>query len=264
MYDFNARTYDQQVGRFHQIDPLASEGGQEALTPYQFGWNDPIKNADPDGKCPSCLIGAFVGMVVDATIQVSSSVARSIASGETPSMQSISRDYDFKQTLAAGAAGFMTGGISAYEQGIGGVAKAALANGTIGAMEQVRTTGQVNLVNVAIDAFPTPEIRVHRPVDTKAAEKLVRQAENSIESSTSTVPQRKLDRLSEAQGDLNRQNYVNEGFKSTVTSSVETTTKTFVKAFNEVTPPAAGTVKDTRPISDNTRAAKPFIPLEFK
>lgn len=53
-YDFNARGYDQQLGRFMQVDPLANEGGQESLTPFQFGLNDPIRYNDPDGKCPIC------------------------------------------------------------------------------------------------------------------------------------------------------------------------------------------------------------------
>lgn len=49
-YDFNARTYDQQMGRFHQIDPLTD--AQENLTPYHFSFNDPIRYSDPDGKFP--------------------------------------------------------------------------------------------------------------------------------------------------------------------------------------------------------------------
>ena len=55
-YDFNARTYDQQVGRFVQIDPLIEEGDQERLSPYQFSYNDPIRYNDPDGKCPACVV----------------------------------------------------------------------------------------------------------------------------------------------------------------------------------------------------------------
>lgn len=55
-YDFNARTYDQQIGRFIQIDPLTEVGGQEIMTPYQFSFNNPIRFSDPDGKCPTCWI----------------------------------------------------------------------------------------------------------------------------------------------------------------------------------------------------------------
>jgi RHS repeat-associated protein len=56
LYDFNARTYDQQIGRFIQIDPLIEFGNQEMLTPYQFSYNNPIRYSDPDGKCPLCLV----------------------------------------------------------------------------------------------------------------------------------------------------------------------------------------------------------------
>jgi RHS repeat-associated protein len=49
-YDFNARTYDQQTGRFIQIDPLADEGGQDNWTPYHYCANNPILNTDPDGE----------------------------------------------------------------------------------------------------------------------------------------------------------------------------------------------------------------------
>jgi RHS repeat-associated protein len=51
LYDFNARTYDPQLGRFIQIDPLL-ENGQESLTPYHFAYNNPPLLSDPDGKLP--------------------------------------------------------------------------------------------------------------------------------------------------------------------------------------------------------------------
>ncbi len=54
-YDFNARTYYQQIGRFIQIDPLTDEGEQERLSPYHFSYNNPIRYNDPDGKCPKCI-----------------------------------------------------------------------------------------------------------------------------------------------------------------------------------------------------------------
>ncbi|WP_157300322.1 DUF6443 domain-containing protein [Chitinophaga oryziterrae] len=56
LYDFNARTYDQQIGRFIQIDPLIESGNQEMLTPYQFSYNNPVRYNDPDGKCPLCVV----------------------------------------------------------------------------------------------------------------------------------------------------------------------------------------------------------------
>ena len=52
LYDFNARTYDQQIGRFIQVDPLSEEGDQESWSAYHFGYNNPVRYADPDGKLP--------------------------------------------------------------------------------------------------------------------------------------------------------------------------------------------------------------------
>ncbi|NML40134.1 hypothetical protein HHL17_23245 [Chitinophaga sp. G-6-1-13] len=77
-YDFNARTYDQQIGRFIQIDPLI-ENNQEDLTPYHFAFNNPVRYGDPDGKFPIVLpllpvigealatLGAAVGITVVVT-----------------------------------------------------------------------------------------------------------------------------------------------------------------------------------------------------
>ncbi|MBT9484959.1 MAG: hypothetical protein IV095_10625 [Sediminibacterium sp.] len=53
-YDFNARTYDQQIGRFIQIDP-ETEFLQESFSPFHFGINNPILYDDPDGKNPYIL-----------------------------------------------------------------------------------------------------------------------------------------------------------------------------------------------------------------
>ena len=46
--DFNARMYDQQIGRFMSIDPLA-RNNQEMLSPYQFCGNNPANFIDPLG-----------------------------------------------------------------------------------------------------------------------------------------------------------------------------------------------------------------------
>jgi RHS repeat-associated protein len=46
-YDFNARFYDPQTGRFGQIDPMADE--VEHLSAYVFASNDPTLRNDPSG-----------------------------------------------------------------------------------------------------------------------------------------------------------------------------------------------------------------------
>lgn len=56
LYDFNARTYDQQIGRFIQVDPLLEEDGQESISPYHFSYNNPLRYSDADGKAPDDIV----------------------------------------------------------------------------------------------------------------------------------------------------------------------------------------------------------------
>lgn len=70
LYDFNARTYDQQIGRFIQVDPMSEEADQESWSPYHFSYNNPVTYSDPDGRTPiTGLIGAFIGGVVGGGIE---------------------------------------------------------------------------------------------------------------------------------------------------------------------------------------------------
>lgn len=72
LYDFNARTYNQQIGRFLQIDPRADEGSQEALSPYHFSGNNPVRYNDPDGDCPWC---AVIGAAVEGGVELAGQLA---------------------------------------------------------------------------------------------------------------------------------------------------------------------------------------------
>lgn len=59
--DYGYRSYDPQIGRFVQLDPLTDL--YSTLTPYQYASNDPITNIDVDGLegCPEVagMVGYF-------------------------------------------------------------------------------------------------------------------------------------------------------------------------------------------------------------
>lgn len=117
LYDFNARTYDQQVGRFIQVDPKGEDEGQESLTPYQFSLNNPIRYNDPDGKCPICPFIPFIikAFVAGAAIDAGTQVVTNKIQGQSWS-QSLN-SVDLKQSAISGGFSVLSGGSSNFVGG---------------------------------------------------------------------------------------------------------------------------------------------------
>ncbi len=78
--------YNPPTGRFISVDPSPDVAGQESLTTYQYGWNNPVLRSDPNGDCPvgeDCtgtrIWGAVkaVGGAVEATVGVVGGIATS-------------------------------------------------------------------------------------------------------------------------------------------------------------------------------------------
>src|SRR5262249_51069860 len=52
LYDFGARLYDAETGRFTQADDIQLDQRREVQHRYSYAFNQPLRNVDPSGHWP--------------------------------------------------------------------------------------------------------------------------------------------------------------------------------------------------------------------
>ncbi len=172
LYDYGARFYDQQLGRWHSVDPSAEDGGQEVFTPYGYVFDNPVKYNDPDGRCPTCIaaaIGAGVGALVGGAIEAGSQY---IENGEVS---------DWGAVGGAAAQGAVTGAVAGLTGGsslIVTVTTSAAANVVGGAVNNTIQGKEIIPSTITKDAV----VGAGAGVAGKVLDKVVNSASNTISS----------------------------------------------------------------------------------
>ena len=124
------RTYDYITGRWWQVDPKADKGGQESWSPYQYAFDNPVRNNDPEGDicvpCVTAAVGAVIGAGINAYDQYKEGTL----------------DLTDGKSLARLGTAFVAGGIAG--SGIGGLAAGVAVAAGGEAADQLISTGKVN------------------------------------------------------------------------------------------------------------------------
>jgi len=129
------------------VDPSAEDGDQESWTPYHYGFNNPIKNTDPDGKIPVPIIGAIIGGLVDVAIQ-------SAEIGLTD--KSFSKDFSWKSVGISTVAGATGAGLASKIGKLGTITKIGIElahDAAAGAINQYANEGKVDVETTMVNAI---------------------------------------------------------------------------------------------------------------
>ncbi|MCA2776071.1 MAG: hypothetical protein IM474_12620 [Microcystis sp. M135S2] len=253
LYDFNARNYDQQIGRFILIDPESEEADQESWSPFHFGYNNPIRYGDPDGRIPIPLIVIGVKFFVGAAVEYGSQVYDNYKEGK--------RGGDMWKPQGVGKI-FLNGATSTVDPS-GGLGKKIVIGTATNVLESVGgqyidkkkvTLGQTVKDVIVSTIAGNAKVDGSKTVSSleKKADKLERVAKNSPSARNGV-------QAAEARNAANNANIRNEAAGTVTSETTESTINTKTKKLSFSLGGNGGSYNPNAPIQDNTYIKKPVL-----